>query len=98
MPYEKSKLNRKSIRFPNYDTTQDGAYFITLVTHNRECLFGDIVQSQIQLSSIGNIVQYVWQLIPLHFPQASVDHYMIMPNYYNDIIIIFGARVLKQNP
>lgn len=88
MPDEKTKLNRKSIRLPNYDYTQQDAYFITIVTHNRECLFGDVVRSQIQLSPIGNIVKGVWQFIPLHLSQASVNHFVIMPNHIHGIIII----------
>ena len=33
---------RRSIRLPDYDYSQPGAYFITLVTNRRECLFGEI--------------------------------------------------------
>ena len=92
MPYENSKLDRKSIRLPNYDYTQDGAYFISLVTHNRECLLSDVVDGQLELRTIGKIVNDVWKSIPLHFPQASVDHFVIMPNHIHGIITIVGAR------
>ncbi len=34
---------RKSIRLKDYDYSQNGAYFVTICTHNRECLFGEIV-------------------------------------------------------
>lgn len=88
----KPNQDRKSIRLPDYDYTQAGAYFITLVTHKRECLFGDLDQSQIQLSPIGNVIQEVWKSIPIHFPQTTVDHFVIMPNHIHGIITVVGAR------
>lgn len=33
---------RRSTRLKDYGYAQNGAYFITLYAHNRECLFGDI--------------------------------------------------------
>jgi putative transposase len=88
----KAHQNRKSLRLPNYEYTQEGAYFITILTVNRECLFGDVVQGEIRLNPIGNIVKDVWQSIPIHFPQASVDDFVIMPNHIHGIINLVGAR------
>ncbi len=33
---------RKHLRCKAYDYSQKGAYFITICTHKKECLFGDI--------------------------------------------------------
>lgn len=33
---------RKHIRLKDYDYSQNGAYFVTICTHDRENLFGDI--------------------------------------------------------
>ncbi len=33
---------RKSIRLKGYDYSRNGAYFVTICTHNCECLFGEI--------------------------------------------------------
>jgi putative transposase len=88
----KAYQNRKSLRLLNYEYTQEGAYFITILTVNRECLFGDVVQGEIRLNPIGNIVKDVWQSIPIHFPQASVDDFVIMPNHIHGIINLVGAR------
>ncbi len=32
---------RKNIRLKNYDYSQNGAYFVTICTHNKECLFSN---------------------------------------------------------
>jgi len=38
---------RRSLRLQGYDYSQNGWYFITLCTHDRECLFGEIKQTRI---------------------------------------------------
>ena len=37
-----SKPNRRSIRIPGYDYARVGAYYVTMVTAGRECIFGDV--------------------------------------------------------
>lgn len=36
--------HRRSIRLQGYDYSQTGAYFVTICVHDRECLFGEIVE------------------------------------------------------
>ena len=40
--YNPAIHHRRSIRLQGYDYSQAGAYFITICTHNRECLFGTV--------------------------------------------------------
>jgi REP element-mobilizing transposase RayT len=40
---ENSLPHRKSIRLPDYDYTQAGGYFVTMVSYKRICLFGEVV-------------------------------------------------------
>ena len=84
--------HRKSIRLPKYDYTQEGAYFITVVTQNRNCIFGQIVDGVMCLNPSGNIVSQVWQSIPKHHPNTVVNPFIIMPNHLHGIIQIVGAR------
>ncbi len=43
MTYNPDIHRRRSIRLKNYDYSQNGAYFITICTHGKACLFGHIV-------------------------------------------------------
>jgi putative transposase len=43
MPYNPDKHHRKTIRLKGYDYSQAGLYFITIVLHQRACLFGEVV-------------------------------------------------------
>ena len=88
--YDPQRHHRRSIRLPDYDYSQPGAYFITMVTYQRDCLFGNIVDGKMHLSAMGQIAEEHWRLIPEHFPQVELGAYVIMPNHVHGIIIING--------
>ena len=79
---------RKSVRLPGYDYGQAGAYFVTLVTEGRVCLFGEIIVDQVRLSEAGRIVQACWLAIRLHFPRAELGAFVVMPNHVHGIIVL----------
>ena len=80
--------HRRSIRLRGYDYTSAGAYFITVCTHNRMCLFGHIEQDKMFLNAWGDIVDECWQATPQHFSHTELDEYVIMPNHIHGIIWI----------
>ena len=47
--------HRRSIRLKNYDYSQTGYYFVTICTRNRECILGNVVDGEMQLSKIGQL-------------------------------------------
>ena len=47
MNYNPNIHHRKSIRLKNYDYSQEGLYFITICTENREKLFGEILNDNV---------------------------------------------------
>jgi putative transposase len=84
---------RHSIRLPGYDYSQAGAYFITICTHDRACLFGQIVRAglapaQMQLNEYGQIAHDQWHQIPERFENIELDQFVVMPNHVHGIIII----------
>ena len=87
-----SHRERKSTRLKTYDYTQTGAYFVTICTHNREHLFGEIVLDQMQLNHYGRIVHTQWQGLPSHYPHISIDTFIVMPNHTHAIIIIHEQK------
>ena len=56
MKYNPDKHHRHSIRLKGYDYAQLGAYFITICTQNRACLFGEIVDGEMMLNDAGKMV------------------------------------------
>ncbi len=80
--------HRRSIRLREYDYSQPGAYFITICTQNRTCLFGNVVDGKMVLNDAGEFARKCWMEIPNHFPRVTLDEFVIMPNHIHGIIII----------
>jgi len=90
-PYDPQRHHRRSIRLPGYDYTQPGAYFITIVTHERACLFGEVMNGEMELNEMGQIARQCWLDIPKHFGNAAVDAFVVMPNHIHGIIVIHAG-------
>ncbi|MBN1536707.1 MAG: hypothetical protein JW908_08250 [Anaerolineales bacterium] len=81
---------RKSIRLKGYDYTQTGACFVTMVTWQRECLFGIVDANQMRLNEFGKIVTATWEWLPAQYPYVEFGAWCVMPNHVHGIIIING--------
>lgn len=88
MKYDPLKHHRRSIRLKGYDYAHAGAYFVTLVTRGRECIFGEIVDGEMRANPLGEIAAYYWQELPRHFALVTMDAFVVMPNHAHGIIMI----------
>ncbi|MDF9392115.1 MULTISPECIES: transposase [Methylococcus] len=82
---------RRSIRLKDYDYSQAGAYFVTMCTQNRACLFGDVIDGAMRVNDAGRMVQTVWDELPLHYVGVELDTFVVMPNHVHGIIVLVGA-------
>jgi len=76
------------MRLSGYDYSQAGAYYVTIVTHQRDCLFGEIVNEEMILNDLGKIADDCWRGISEHFPNVELGAHVIMPNHAHGIIVI----------
>jgi len=83
-----NKYRIPSARFPNWDYSANGAYFITICTGGREHYFGKIENELVHLSDIGVIASTFLYQIPIHFTFAEIDAFVVMPNHIHALIII----------
>lgn len=101
--YNPAIHHHRSIRLQGYDYSQVGAYFITVCTQNRECLFGTVgagskpAQSTapMALNEYGEIVKYTWEDLINHVSGIVLDAFVVMPNHAHGIIVIVGAGFMK---
>ncbi len=82
------KPHRRSIRLPNYDYAQPGAYFVTLVTSGREPLFGHIDTTGMHLNANGDVATACWQDLVDHYPNLSLDEFVVMPNHVHGLLFL----------
>jgi putative transposase len=97
MKYNSDKHKRRSVRLGGYDYSAPGAYFITLCTCQRQCLFGEVVAGQMELNATGLWVQACWQRLPHRFSQVTLDAFVIMPNHLHGILWLGGDRSLDRD-
>ncbi len=98
--FDPQKHHRKSIRLKDYDYSQEGAYYVTIVTYHRDCLFGEVMNGEMILNEYGKIADECWRAIPEHFPHVELGAHVIMPNHAHGIIAITddarrGAAMLR---
>ncbi|MCE2681742.1 MAG: transposase [Flavobacteriia bacterium] len=89
--------NRRSIRLKNYDYSQKGSYFITIVTQNRKHLFGKIEDGKMILSSVGKIVEDEWMNTIQLRPNVVLGEFIIMPDHMHMIVTIITQIEKKEN-
>ena len=114
MIYNPDIHNRKSIRLKNYDYSQEGLYFITICTKNRENLFGEIVgtgfsrpvdnlivntkENEIILNKIGMVIKEEYINLKNKYKNIKCHEYVIMPNHFHCLIEIINQQEGGKTP
>jgi putative transposase len=99
-----NKYRIPSARLPGWDYGQNAAYFVTICTKDRECFFGNIVETpcmasqQMQLSEMGRIAETEWLKTPGIRPDMNLElgEFVVMPNHFHGIVIIGGNEYNTQ--
>ena len=95
MKYDRNKHHRRSIPLPGYDYRTPGAYFITICSWQRECLFGEVIDDTMQLSPYGKTVFFNWSILPKRYPNVELDNFIVMPNHVHGIIVLKDSREIN---
>lgn len=88
MKYDPDKHHRRSIRLRGYDYAQAGGYFVTIVTRDRACLFGEVVNGEMRLNDSGGLIHSVWDELPDHYPGVESDAFVVMPNHIHGVVML----------
>ena len=87
MVYNPDCHHRHSIRLLLYDYSQEGQYFITVCTQNREHWFGEVIDGEMVLNPAGKLVRAWWLKLSDKFPVA-LHEFIIMSNHIHGILEI----------
>ncbi|WP_281225150.1 transposase [Flavobacterium aquiphilum] len=97
MPLFKNKYRTESNRLKNWDYSSKAIYFITLVTQNRKCIFGDIVNKKMVLNDNGKIIKNEL-LKSIEIRDRWLFHnWVIMPNHIHLLIEIVSTTENVEN-
>jgi len=78
---------RKLPRLAQFDYSSPGIYFITICTHEKQCLFGSVTpgdatkDAQMHLSPLGKLAKSTLLEIESHYDNIKIDNWIIMPNH-----------------
>ncbi len=64
---------------PTYDYRSAGAYFVTIVTADRACLFAG--------PPLSRLAERCWLALPQHFAHVALDAWVLMPNHIHGVIV-----------
>jgi len=68
-------------------------YFVTLVTRQHECLFGEVINDEVFLNNAGLLAQTEWNQLVNRFTSIEIDCFILMPNHLHGILTFtVGAR------
>jgi REP element-mobilizing transposase RayT len=98
MKHDSEKRRRRSIRLKGYDYGQAGAYFVTVCTQDRACLFGNVADDTMRLNDAGRMIEQWWFELNGKFPTAETDEFVVMPNHFHGIVVIPVGADLRVGP
>ena len=86
-----NKSCRKSNRLNGYEYTLAGAYFVTIVTYQYLCMFGEVINGEMKLNPSGKIAFDQWMRLSKRFSLSDFSTFVIMPNHVHGILFMKGA-------
>jgi len=72
-----------------------GIYFITICTAHRKHFFGKISGGEMHLSVMGKCLDETIRHVTIHYPNAEIPLFVIMPDHFHAIVIIDGDKTPK---
>ena len=84
----KYRIDTARAKWWNY--ANDGAYFVTICTQNREHFFGEISGDKMVLNDVGEIVAKEWKRTFNMRPDMNLwmDEFVVMPNHFHGILVV----------
>lgn len=76
----------ETARCTKWDYSSPGYYFITIITHDRRHLFGEIAAGKMRLNQSGEIADDEWHKTGEIRDTVVLDEFDVMPNHIHGII------------
>ena len=86
------KSHRRPLRLRGYDYASPGAYFVTVCTRKRECVFGEVADGVMVANDAGRVVAEEWHRTFAVRNNSAMDEYVVMPNHFHGIVVLHDRR------
>lgn len=95
---------RKTMRLKAFSYNTAGAYFLTICSADKRCIFSTIHVGEglappvVALTKYGNIAKTQLMALEERFEQVEIDSYVIMPNHIHLILLLHDAGGASPSP
>jgi len=90
---------RRSVRLSNYDYSQAGWYFVTIMAQGRRPVFGTINDAAtLELSLAGEAVVTCWLQLGQNYAHVHLDVWQLMPDHVHFILGLLPTAASKPKP
>ena len=102
---------RKALRIPDFDYSQNGAYFFTICLQERRPLLGSVCllakpdqeilypeDVGVELSDAGKIVMETWLDLPHHNSSMELGPFIVMPDHVHGIVMLWERAGFEPAP
>ncbi len=95
---------RKQNRLKYYNYAKSGAYFITICSKGKKCIFakivgdGSTVPIKTNLSKLGKIINEHIIQINKKYPAFFIDNFVIMPNHIHILLSLADSGTANPSP
>ena len=76
---------RKSLRLADFDYAEPQSYFVTIVAHDRLCVFGHVEHEQVLPNPAGQMLVREWQGLADRFG-VEIKPFVVMPNHLHGLV------------
>ncbi len=76
------------MRLRGYDYSTPGAYFVTICSWQRKCMFGEVVDDEVRPNEIGQAIAETWARLSQHYSSVELDEFIVMPNHIHGVILL----------
>lgn len=88
------KYRVETVRAKWWNYNNEGDYFITICTKNKEHLFGHVENGEMVLNEYGQIVSDCWFDLPNHYTNIVLGAFQIMPNHIHCIVGVDNSKMI----
>ena len=85
------------MRLQGYDYSAERVYFITILTKNKICHFGEVVNKEMKLSDAGKIVENEWKKTEEIRKEAVLGSWVVMPDHFHALIAFKSKEEQNRN-
>ena len=89
---------RHVLRLRDYNYCSPGAYFVTLCTESRICVFGAVHDASVTLTPLGFIIHNTWVEACSLCAGVSTDAFVVMPNHLHAVVLLHEDTVDQSAP